>query len=114
MTFELRASKIHGVGVFAVKRIKKGDHLPLFESDDFRFITPAKVSKTGIPIKLFRKYSIQFPDGFSSPKNFNRMSIGWYLNHSEKPNSFCDEHYEYFSQRDIKKDEEITINYNEL
>lgn len=114
MIFELRASKIHGVGVFAAEKIKKGIFLPLFEDGDFRFIRFNQIRKIGIPEKLIRKYSIQFPDGYSSPKNFNRMSIGWYLNHSAKPNAFHDANYDYFALRDIKKDEEIMINYDEL
>lgn len=114
MIFELRASAIHGVGVFTLVRIKKGTALKLFEEDDFRFIKKSNLKKTGLPEKLIRKYSIKYNDGYSSPKNFHRMSIGWYLNHSDSPNVFHDSQYEYFAVRDIKKDEEITIDYDKL
>ncbi len=114
MLFELRASRIHGVGVFAAEKIKKGIFLPLFEDNDFRFIQSNQIKKIRIPEKFIRKYSIKFPDGYSSPKNFNRMSIGWYLNHSTKPNACHNAHYDYFAMRDIKKDEEIMIDYDEL
>jgi SET domain-containing protein len=114
MIFELRASLIHGVGVFTLVKIKKGTALPLFEDDDFRFIQTSQVKKTGLPVKLIRKYSISFPDGYSSPKNFHRMSIGWYLNHSENANVYHNSDYDYFAIRDIKKDEEITIDYDKL
>ncbi len=114
MIFELRASKIHGVGVFAAEKIKKGILMSLFEKDDFRFIRVDQIKKIGIPEKFIRKYSIQFPDGYSSPKNFNRMSIGWYLNHSASPNVFRNANYDYFAMRNIKRNEELTINYDEL
>jgi len=114
MIFELRASKIHGVGVFAYQNIAKGVLLPLFEENDYRFIKTAQIVKTGLPIKLIQKYSIEFPDGYSSPKNFHRMSIGWYLNDSAKPNAFNDEDFNFFAIRNIKKDEEITVDYDKL
>ena len=114
MIFELRASLIHGVGVFTLVKIKKGTELPLFEDDDFRFIHTSQVKKTGLPAKLIRKYSISFSDGYSSPVNFHRMSIGWYLNHSDNANAYHNSDYDYFAIRDIKKDEEITIDYDKL
>ncbi|MDQ3020849.1 MAG: SET domain-containing protein [Bacteroidota bacterium] len=114
MIFELRASPIHGVGVFAMAKIKKGVMLPLFEEDDYRFIHPDQIKNMGIPKRFIRKYSIEYKDGYSSPKNFNRMSIGWYLNHSAKPNVFHDDNYDFFAMNDIKKDEEITVDYDEL
>jgi SET domain-containing protein len=114
MTFELRASKIHGVGVFAVTKIKKGTLLPLFEKGDFKFTKANKFQKSDVPMRIVKKYSILFDDGYSSPKNFNRMSIGWYLNDSADPNAYHDDKYNYYASRDIKKDEEITIDYDEL
>ncbi|HMS33346.1 MAG TPA: SET domain-containing protein [Ignavibacteria bacterium] len=114
MIFELRASAIHGVGVFTLVKIKKGSALILFEEDDFRFIKKSQIRKTGLPESLIRKYSIKYSDGYSSPRNFHRMSIGWYLNHSDDPNVYHNSEYEYFALRDIKKDEEITIDYDRL
>jgi len=114
MVLELRASTIHGVGVFAVEKIKKGLKIPLFEDDDYRFIRTSQIKKTGFPKSLIEKYSIHYPKGYSSPKNFHRMSIGWYLNHSDTPNVFHDENHDYFAMRDIKRNEELSINYDEL
>jgi SET domain-containing protein len=41
------------------------------------------------------------------------MEVGWFLNHSDKPNAYH-ENYEYYALRDIKEGEEITIDYNSL
>ncbi|MEO6696286.1 MAG: SET domain-containing protein [Ignavibacteria bacterium] len=114
MIFELRPSKIHGVGVFAFQKIKKGTLLPLFEKGDSRFIKLDKIKECGLPKKILYKYSIEFPDGYSTAKSPHRMSVGWYLNHSSKPNAYHDAKYVYYSSRDIKKDEEIVIDYDEL
>lgn len=114
MIFELRASKIHGVGVFALSKIKKGSVLPLFEKGDSRFLQMNQIKDSGIPRKILYKYSIKFPDGYSTPKSFNRMSVGWYLNHSEKPNACNDAKYNFTAISDIKKDEEIVIDYDQL
>lgn len=114
MILELRPSGIHGVGVFTYKKISKGLIIPLFEEDDYRYIKRSQIKKTRLPLSFIEKYSIQYKDGYSSPKNFHRMSIGWYLNHSDTPNAFCDENYDFFALRDIKKNEEITVDYDKL
>jgi uncharacterized protein len=112
--FELKPSLIHGIGVFATANIPKRILLPLFEDNDHRFIPKDKVKNLGISLKQIRIHSIEYPEGFSAPKNFNRMSVGWYLNHSDTPNAFHDAKYHYYSLRPIKKGEEITIDYNSL
>ncbi len=47
------------------------------------------------------------------PGDFGRMELGWYLNHSRQPNVFH-KNYHYYTSRDIKKGEELTIDYNSL
>jgi Proteins containing SET domain len=44
-------------------------------------------------------------------QDFHRMSIGWYTNHSKQPNV---ETRTWKALRDIKKGEEITIDYDAL
>ncbi|MFA5011955.1 MAG: SET domain-containing protein [Ignavibacteria bacterium] len=114
--FELRPSSIHGVGVFSTGKIKKGTKLPLFEEEDHTFLHESNVIHTNIPSRVLAKYSIHFPEdkGYSTPKNFNRMSVGWFLNHSDKPNAVNDENYDYYALKDIPKGKEITIDYNKL
>jgi len=112
--FELKQSPIHGVGVFAVVDIKKGTALDLFHPDDNEYIPFDEVEKTGIPESLIEKHSICGDEGYSGPKNFHQMSIGWYLNHSDTPNAEGDDDYNYFAAEDIKEGEEITIDYEKL
>ncbi len=116
LIFELRPSEIHGVGVFSTCRIKKGTVLPLFEEEDHSFLHESKLKHTNVPSRVLAKYSIHFPEdkGYSTPKNFNRMSVGWFLNHSDSPNACNDEDYNYVAIKDIPKGKEITIDYNKL
>ena len=112
--FELKPSSIHGVGVFAVTDIKQGTLLELFDEDDYNYIPFEDVEKTGIPERLIEKHSICGDEGYSGPKNFHQMSIGWYLNHAENPTAVGDEDYNYTATRDIKEGEEITIDYDKF
>lgn len=48
------------------------------------------------------------------PQDFGRMSVGWYANHSDNPNTKIIGDYRYVSVRDIQADEEITIDYKKL
>ncbi|MBS1493180.1 MAG: SET domain-containing protein-lysine N-methyltransferase [Bacteroidetes bacterium] len=114
MVFELRPSTIHGVGVFAVIDIKKDTPLELFEPEDDNFIPFEHVPNSKFPEKIIEKYSIMGDEGYSGPKSFHRMSIGWYLNHSDTPNIYCNEDYEYFALRDIAADEELTVDYEKF
>jgi SET domain-containing protein len=108
----LQPSPIHGVGVFARKRIKKGSLLPLFAKDDLT------VRNIASPIE--RHYAVHYtaknriaskPLGWHCPKDFHRMSIGWYTNHSKRPNV---ETRTWKALRNINKGEEITIDYDLL
>jgi SET domain-containing protein len=108
----LEPSPIHGVGVFSRKNIKKGAVLPLFAKHDLA------VRKHASPIE--RHYAVHYtaknrigskPLGWHCPKDFHRMSVGWYTNHSKRPNV---ETRTWKALRDIKKGEEITIDYSFL
>ena len=115
MIFQLKPSDVHGVGVFATADIKKDAHLPLFEDDDHRFTPHNEIKDSKVPEHILHNYSINYEgEGLSSPRNFNRMSVGWFLNHSENPNAVCDENYSYSALRNIKSGDEITIDYDKL
>jgi len=42
--------------------------------------------------------------------DFARMSIGWYLNHSDSPNAYY-ANSSYYAARNIKAGEEVTVDY---
>lgn len=111
-SFILKPSE-HGVGVFAVTDIKKDSHLRLFgdaETIDLRSLVR---KKDEVP-EIFRTYCMDRGEELICPTDFGHMQVGWYLNHSDSPNTYSDSDYKWYALRDIKAGEEITIDYNSL
>ena len=94
----LKPSKTHGVGVFTTEGIKKNMQPPLFEKNDWK----RKKRCVG--------YQRRYCTSKWAPMNYHRMSIGWYLNHSNTPNISS----EMKGLRYIKAGEELTIDYATL
>ena len=109
-------SKIHGVGVFAIRDIPKG--AKLFEEDDSELVwtrkSDLKLDELPQPIRqLYDDFCVTKDKGdtYGCPRSFNLMTIAWYLNHSRTPNVGCDEDYTFFALRDIMTGEELTADY---
>lgn len=112
-SFMVAPSPLSGVGVFAVHDISKNTQLPLF-IDESRFIPHSKAVKEPEHVQNFYKwFCIVGKDGYDCPVDFGKMEIGWYLNHSKTPNAYH-KNYFYYALRDIKKGEEILIDYESL
>jgi SET domain len=111
LSFMLRVSRIDGagIGVFALHGIAKGVWLEVFP----RGYESRKLAGAQLPEAL-RSYCTAKPnDVYAAPRAFNRMSIGWYLNHSATPNAVWDDDLNgYVSARDIAEGEELLIDYN--
>ncbi len=112
----LRPSKIHGIGVFAIRKIEKGIYI--FSGDDNPMIWINKEDLGSMPSeiwKLYEDFAVTKNNGtlYGCPKNFNMLTVGWYLNHSEEPNVGCDieNDYTFYALRDIACDEELTVDY---
>lgn len=102
----------YGVGVFTLHDIKAKTYLRLF-GDEIKPDQGTPRNKEDLP-DTFRQYCLDRGDTLSCPKDFGRMEIGWYLNHSKTPNAHHDDDYNYYASRDIKAGEEVTIDYNLL
>lgn len=112
-SFVLRPSS-YGVGVFATHDIKQGTFLRLFgrsEHQDNKEIVRVK-HKAEVP-ELFRNFCLDRGESLICPQDFGHMQIGWYLNHSTKPNVELRDYTDY-AARDIAAGEELTIDYNML
>jgi len=116
----LRPSSLGGVGVFAVDDIPAGTILL-----DRQFKT--RVLKTKDIPADFVKYCIHITDEIClAPEQFDRLEIGWFVNHSPTPNIAHRvavnnpdlvngvKVYGVYAIRDIKAGEEILIDYNSL
>lgn len=103
MELILKPSPIHGVGVFAVKPIKRGTVLPLFDPRDWRVVKK--------PTGIDKRFCSNGNGKYYAPRNWHRMSIGWYLNESRLPNVDAKD---WQALRDIRAGEELTIDYKNL
>lgn len=102
----LRPSKIEGVGVFTTGPIKKGALLPpMARCPDYGY-------RTQCPRGPIAKHCVKIKGGgFYVPSKPLRMSVGWYLNHADKPNIDAKT---WRTKRCIRAGEELTINYGVL
>ena len=48
---------------------------------------------------------------FVAPVDFNQMTMGWYLNHSDDSNVQIDQRLQFVTSRLIRFGEEVTANY---
>lgn len=104
-SFYLAPSKIHGVGVFAAHSFEIGDELKLF------YETSIPRRKATIP-RRFQNYCVYFFRANWSPRCFGRMSVGWYLNHSKRPNVRYDANRDkFYAAQFIPIEEELTVDY---
>lgn len=110
----LKPSK-YGVGVFAIRDIPKGTII--FPEDQNTEMHEVDIKDLqGLSPELQQLYedfcpAASTPGKLLCPKNFETMSIAWYLNHSDTPNVTHDAHGNYIPSRDIKAGEELTLNY---
>jgi len=109
----LAPSKIHGVGVFAIKNIPKNTNI--FSADNSRLVQVSAITVRKQPPrikKLYDDFCVVKGDKYICPDNFNNLTVAWYLNNSKKPNVRCDKNYDFFARRNIRSGEELTVDYS--
>lgn len=105
-------SRIHGVGAIAVRRIPKGSLV--FRGEDERAVWVARSAVKKLPAELRSLYEdFGMVDGkrLGVPANLNRLSVGWYVNHSDDPNVAAGEDGRFRALRRIDAGEELTADY---
>jgi SET domain-containing protein len=108
----LKPSKIHGVGVFAIRDIRKGTDVFPHDDQPVIWIDKKWIERLSTPLKRFYDdFCIVKGDKYGCPKHFDTLTNSWYLNHSDDPNVAADENYRFYALRDIKTGEELTADY---
>ena len=107
--FALKPSAIAGVGVFALKDVAKGDVLRLYTEDDVRELTDEQADADPEVRAMREIYCVKIPGGWRCPLAFQRMSLGWHVNHSFEPNVAASSRHNdnFVALRPIKAGEEI-------
>lgn len=102
-----------GVGVFAIRDIPEATKL--FVGDIGETVQLPVSDVDGLEDAELRRMYYDFcpvKDGrFIAPVDFNQMTMGWYLNHSDDPNVEVDDRIHFVAARLIRMGEELTANY---
>jgi uncharacterized protein len=108
----LRASST-GIGVFAIRDIPESTKLFVGDTGETLRVPVSIVDKLKAP-ELRRMYYDFCPvvEGyFIAPVDFNLITMGWYLNHSNNPNVQTDTELRFIASRLIRLGEELTADY---
>ncbi len=105
-------SPLHGVGVIAVVDIPAA--ALVFAGEDERAVWVRRSYVRRLPRAVRALYEdFGMVDGawLGVPKNLNRLSVGWYVNHSESPNLVAGDDGRFRTLRRIRAGEELTADY---
>jgi uncharacterized protein len=108
----LQKSK-RGVGLFAIRDIPAGTTLFLGDQGETVRVSPAVVDAIDDDEikKMYYDFCPLVDGAFITPADFNQMTMGWYMNHSDSPNVVVREGTSFHAERLIAKGEELTTDY---
>jgi hypothetical protein len=113
----LQPSRIHGIGVFAVRDIPKGKNPfnTITKYANFGYVRITEDELDALPSKLSETIRALFiPTGgvMHIPNHgLNVIRLNSYLNHSAKPNMRTRDGYDFVAVRKILVGEELTVDY---
>lgn len=105
-------SRLHGVGVIAIRDIPAGTRVFRGEDERVVWVQRARVRRLPTALRaLYEDFGMLWRDQLGVPRTLNMLSVGWYLNHSERPNVEADEDGRFHALRRIRRGEELTADY---
>lgn len=106
------ASRIHGVGAIAVRVIPRGTLIFRGEAEQVAWVRRAAVRRLPRSIRaLYEDFGMVDGPWLGVPKSLNRLSVGWYVNHSDTPNVAAGDDGRFRALRRIRAGEELTADY---
>ncbi len=114
----LRPSPVHGVGVFAVKDIPKGQR-GIFSNDKSEWLKIPRAEINELPEHsrlIVENYCLFDDEYYYVPEyGFKMVDLAVCLNHDDSPNIVSiNEGEDFEALRDIKAGEELLIDYGEI
>ena len=104
----------NGIGVYAIVDIPPKTNI--FSNDDFEmvWIDKSLIENLNQNLKrLYQDFCVLKGDTYGCPKNFNMLTVGWYLNHNPlNPNVICDDNFDFYTDRFIAEGDELTVDYS--
>lgn len=105
-------SKLHGVGVIAVRAIPKGTLVFRGEDERSVWVRRSMVRKLPTAMRaLYEDFGMVDGEWLAVPKSLNRLSVGWYVNHADEPNLVAGDDGRFRTLRAIAAGEELTADY---
>lgn len=105
-------SRIHGVGVLAIREIPAGRRIFEGESERVTWVSRAAVRRLPASIRaLYEDFGMVAGDRIGVPPTLNMLSVGWYVNHADRPNVEAGDDGRFRALRRIRKGEELTADY---
>jgi SET domain-containing protein len=105
-------SRIHGVGVIAVRNIPSRARVFPYEDERVVWVSRAAVRRLPPALRsLYEDFAMVWGRRLGVPRTLNMLTVGWYVNHSERPNLEANEDGRFYALRRIRKGEELTTDY---
>lgn len=102
-----------GIGVFAIRDIPERTKLFIGDIGETLRVPVSIVDQLqdGELRRMYYDFCPVIEGSFIAPVDFNQMTMGWYLNHSDYPNVQIDAELQFVTSRPIRLGEELTANY---
>jgi SET domain-containing protein len=105
-------SRIHGVGVMAIRDIPAGTLVFAGESERVVWKSRTAVRRLPKAIRaLYEDFGMVSGAFIGVPPTLNMLSVGWYVNHADHPNVEAGDDGRFRALRRIRKGEELTADY---
>jgi len=105
-------SKIHGVGVRAIRDIPAGTLVFRGESERIVWVLRTRVRRLPKAIRdLYEDFGALSGSWLGVPPSLNSLSVGWYVNHADRPNLEAGDDGRFRALRRIRMGEELTADY---
>lgn len=103
---------MHGVGVIAIRDIPAGTRVFRGESERVVWVSRAAVRRLPPALRaLYEDFGMVDGRRLGVPPSLNRISVGWYVNHADRPNLVAGDDGRFRAVRSIRAGDELTADY---